>query len=411
MPQLHLRSIKLPPELAGPISIDAAGLPRFWPIVWADCLQAANQWSTRSKALTAIDRLYAAAAEQFGHDHLDQILAARDFKALEDVLTGFLIKLRTEGIRDERDYQQTWARALQFIGDVLRHMGASEMHDCSIVMAGVQRLERLYSQISPTPERAPAPIRALPAEVVEDLYAIFRPGSDRNPFKGLEQQLRNQLILSMLLHLGLRRSELCLLPVDAIRDERDPVTGTPRYWINIDRSLYENEDSRFTRPAIKTEHSRRPLPLASEVVALCDTYTTNYRQTCQHPFLLNSQKNAPLSLPRLTAIFSTASSALSPSATKVLADYRNAAGNQTVRVTPHDLRHTAAVYRLSRYMESGISLDQSIEKLRVFFGWSPNSQMPRRYARAYFETALAEVWHDKFDLFVDTLRALEGHRR
>ncbi|WP_272951485.1 hypothetical protein [Sinorhizobium medicae] len=30
--------------------------------------------------------------------------------------------------------------------------------------------------------------------------------------------------------------------------------------------------------------------------------------------------------------------------------------------------------------------------------------MPRLYAKAYFETSLAEVWDEKFDDFVDALR-------
>jgi len=35
-----------------------------------------------------------------------------------------------------------------------------------------------------------------------------------------------------------------------------------------------------------------------------------------------------------------------------------------------------------------------MDKLRVFFGWSPQSEMPRLYARAYFETKLSEVWNE-----------------
>ena len=58
-------------------------------------------------------------------------------------------------------------------------------------------------------------------------------------------------------------------------------------------------------------------------------------------------------------------------------------------VAAHDLRHTCAVYRLSRYLARGDDLDTTIDKLRVFFGWSETSQMPRHYARAYFESALA----------------------
>jgi len=52
----------------------------------------------------------------------------------------------------------------------------------------------------------------------------------------------------------------------------------------------------------------------------------------------------------------------------------------------------------------GNDLDLAMDKLRVFFGWSPQSEMPRLYARAYFETKLSEVWNENFDAFVDALR-------
>ena len=53
-------------------------------------------------------------------------------------------------------------------------------------------------------------------------------------------------------------------------------------------------------------------------------------------------------------------------------------------------------------------MDKAIEKLRVFFGWSKTSEMPRHYARAYFETELAEIWNEHYDAYVETLRSIEG---
>ena len=77
-------------------------------------------------------------------------------------------------------------------------------------------------------------------------------------------------------------------------------------------------------------------------------------------------------------------------------------------VEGHDLRHTAAVVRLARYVDHGHDLETAIGKLRRFFGWSMTSKMPRHYAAAYFETRLSEVWNESFDSFVDTLRDLAG---
>lgn len=61
-------------------------------------------------------------------------------------------------------------------------------------------------------------------------------------------------------------------------------------------------------------------------------------------------------------------------------------------------------------MESGIDLDTATNKLRVFFGWSATSAMPRHYARAYFESESADVWTDSYDTFVSALREIDGGR-
>jgi len=44
--------------------------------------------------------------------------------------------------------------------------------------------------------------------------------------------------------------------------------------------------------------------------------------------------------------------------------------------------------------------------LRAFFGWSPTSDMPKLYARAYYEARLVEIWQGGVDAPVDALRRL-----
>jgi hypothetical protein len=57
-------------------------------------------------------------------------------------------------------------------------------------------------------------------------------------------------------------------------------------------------------------------------------------------------------------------------------------------------------------LEQGDAMDEALQKLRTFFGWSKASTMPSRYARAVFEDRLAGVWNDAFDDRVALLRAL-----
>jgi integrase len=93
---------------------------------------------------------------------------------------------------------------------------------------------------------------------------------------------------------------------------------------------------------------------------------------------------------------------LSIEAKKELRDRRG-----TQIVSPHDLRHTAAVFRLSTYVAAGRTLDDSFQAMRAFFGWSYTSEMPRHYARAYFEDGLTAVWDTKFDTDIEALRQLD----
>lgn len=80
------------------------------------------------------------------------------------------------------------------------------------------------------------------------------------------------------------------------------------------------------------------------------------------------------------------------------------------KITPHDLRHTCAVVRLSHFRDAGLGEHEALERLRAFFGWSHTSQMPRHYARAYFESKLSEVWRDDFDAHISAIRNLASKR-
>jgi len=402
MPRIRLRHTALPKPLTGWLAINDLGVPRFWATVWADILLCGVAETTRGSNLAAVEKLYQSAALQTNGDHLDAIIAALDFDELEAVcqvcsrsMPSMALSLRSMARKPPRT-------ALRFVNDVINHIGRSDGSAFATIQARLMRLNILYGQIAPKSNRPPAPIRALPALVVEELYAIFRPDSVRNPFRTTSARWRNYLIFLLMLHMGLRRSEVLILPIDAVKDDFDPVTGEVRYWINITENPYTNVDPRSQAPSIKTSPSRRQLPLSQELVHLIDLYTQNYRGKPSHTFLFNSQKQAPLAVQSLADVFVSATACLSDRARKALSDQ----GKDGVE--GHDLRHTAAVVRLARYVDHGHDLETAIGKLRRFFGWSMTSKMPRHYAAAYFETRLAEVWNESFDSFVDTLRNLEG---
>lgn len=402
MSRIRLRHPILPESLTGWVTINGIGAPRFWATVWADILLCGVSESTRGQHLAAVEKLYQSAAEQNSHNKLDRLITTFDFDELEAILGGFLAKLRNESAVKRIDHEQTWQTALRFIRDVINHVGHSAGTEFGHIHARLLRLNTLYGSLAPKADRPPAPIRALPALVIEDLYEIFHPESSRNPFRSVSARWRNYLIFLLMLHMGLRRGEVLILPADAVRDDFNLETGEVQNWINITENPYSDVDTRSQAPSIKTKSSRRQLPLSREIVHLTDIYTQNYRGKPAHPFLFNSQKQAPLATQSLADIFTTVTACLSPKARKALSD-RGKNG-----VEGHDLRHTAAVVRLARYVEHGHDLDTAIGKMRRFFGWSMTSNMPRHYAAAYFETKLAEVWNESFDCFVETLRHLTG---
>jgi integrase len=381
--------------LGGPICVNQAEIPRFWATIWSDVFKASLEISTRRKHMAALDRLYSAVYRQRGTDCLDTLLADANVDAIEECLVGFLAELRNEAVIDRVDRSSTWASAVLFITDMLRHAGNSYGARTADMEVRLLRLDALYGQLQPVSKRPPPPIRALPASVIEDLYEIFRPDSPRNPFKAEWIRWRNLLIFMLLLRLGLRRSEAALLLTRSFKEDFDPVAGKKVHWLDVEQT--DEFDPRYEKPSLKTASSRRQLPIQQEIVVLFQN-VGNHPHNSSYPHLLISQKRKPLSLRSISEIFEVATTALSDQAIKSL-EKQGLQG-----VSCHDLRHSSAVVRMRRYQDNGDELDLAVEKLRDFFGWTRESEMPRLYAKAYFETSLAEVWDENFDLFVDALR-------
>ena len=76
-------------------------------------------------------------------------------------------------------------------------------------------------------------------------------------------------------------------------------------------------------------------------------------------------------------------------------------------VTPHQLRHTAAVDRIRAYRNAGIEMDNAEALMRVFFGWSAQSNMPRLYAKAFYVEQLNTTWLEEFDKRVSDMMNYE----
>lgn len=405
---LQLSDSLVPGQLRGVTLVGEPPTPRFWANVWLIMSMGHLAESTQTGKLRYIEDLYQHADRILGPTGLDDALAAIDDGALADVLESWFVSIRNRA-RATRADELRWHAGLGFVTDVLTWLSRSRIPDDRLrdMEARLHRLSTLYSQLHVRKSTQVETVRSLPASVVEALYELLDPESGRNPFKHARTRWRVYIGFVLMLHQGLRRGELLLLTADCLKSGFDRKRQTLRYWLNVQQNEYENGeaaepiDSRYSKPSIKTAHSIRQIPVSPLTAQLVQTYVENYRGRPSHPFLLSSYVGNPLATESLTKAFHEISNVLPD---PVRQELSNRSGKDSVM--PHDLRHTCAVVRLHQLLDSGDPMDEALQKMRTFFGWSTKSVMPSRYARAVFEDRLADVWNDSFDDRVALLRAI-----
>ncbi|WP_321807785.1 tyrosine-type recombinase/integrase [Burkholderia sp. BCC1993] len=243
--------------------------------------------------------------------------------------------------------------------------------------------------------------RALPDVALKELLAVAEPGAGRNPFVSASVQARNWLIVLLLLLCGLRRGESLLLTVDSLKHGVDSASGESTYWLDV-TTTDDDEDERSSRPSIKTVESHRQVRISEELAASFEAYVAEYRaDSDSHRFLLTAKKGNPLSAESVNKMFATLSAAISPEAMK---RFQERTGSK-LRISPHDLRHTCATVRYDLFLKSAdFNRDLAMQRMRAFFGWALESDMPDLYARAAIQDDLLRSWNDVFDRRITVLR-------
>lgn len=385
--------------------INELGLPRYWATVWSVLHGSALHESTLSAHLSVIETLYDSVKQQMLMDCLDRLITDLRFDDLEKCLEGFFVSLRNRSAQNESDNSANWRTAIAFVKDCVDRLArSSTTARLDKLHSRLLRLERLYNSLNLRRKRRPEIARALPAAVIEDLYELIQPDSPRNPFRTEALRWRNFALVLLMLHQGLRRSETLVLAANAVKGNTAYQTANVRFWLDVIANPNEKYDPRADAPTIKNPNSVRQIPVSDSIVSVIETYAVNYRGKPRHSYLFSSQQGKPLSKRSVNDVLSILSERLSKSAAQELYDRRKLRS-----LTPHALRHTCSVVRLTHLIDAGVEMDLALQKLRVFFGWSRSSLMPHYYARAYFEDRLATVWHDSFDFHVDALRRLSGN--
>jgi integrase len=392
------------------VAVGAAQVPRFWATVHDLTEMMALAPSTRRSALAGIDAFYRHVEAVHGRDVLDRLLVELDVEALASALEAFLLSEQNRAAAEQRAVGTRWVAASRFALSTVRNIAAArgKLQDVDGFRYRLQNLEQQTQRMGWAPRPREQTLRALPSGVLQDLYEIFDPESQRNPFRSQAERFRNYTLFHLLLHCGLRAGEALLLPLDCIRSQHDPSLLRERHWMTV-RSMFNETseiDPRASRPALKNAYAVRQIPVTDRVATLIRDFATKFRRvTDDSNALFLSNRGRPLSKRMLESVMARADAALSNVARDLLIEQR---GSEAAKFTAHDLRHTCAVTRLNALRKQGIAEDEALSKLRGFFGWSYDSQMPRHYARAYWESELSRVWNDAFDEHIDTLKELES---
>jgi integrase len=392
-----------PPEFLGPVLLDGRGLPRYWAAVWAFFQAGDLATSTMAKKLTHLESFYQHADQVLAPSCLDDALADSDVDALSNALEGYFLLLRDRFCITATS-EERWQLALQFVLEVEQRItrNPSEPQQLSELHGRFMQLELLHAKLHVGRRRRPEQVRSLPADIIEFLYELLDPDSRANPFRGSASRWRVYVLFILMLHQGLRRGEALVLPTDVIKSTFDGTLQQDRFWMTVKYNEYE-DDPRYSKAAIKNASSIRQLPVSNTIAFIIQEYAANHRGKAPHSFLFSSQKDGPLTTEAVTKIFQKITASI-PSKLRRLLHDRNGKDS----FSPHDLRHTCAVVRLNQCLSQGLVMEDALQRMRVFFGWSRNSDMPLRYARAVFEDRMASVWRDEFDDRVSILRSLPG---
>ena len=297
----------VPPVLRNVLLVDGQGLPRYWSSIWALLTSADLAKSSQVKRLRYVDALYIHADQAFGSNSLDDALGRLDDHLLGAILESWFVSIRNRPLAGPAD-EARWRTGHSFVTAIVAWQTKSAPADNRLqhLEARLQRLSNLYGQLHVRRGRAMQSVRSLPPFVVEALYELLDPSSTNNPFPRARTRWQVFVAFLLLLHQGLRRGELLLLTVDAVKSGYDSRLQRERCWLNVEGNKYAEDDGadpRYSTPSIKSASSIRQVPVSGAIAGVVQSYAENFRGKANHPFILNTQRGSPLSTESLTKIF------------------------------------------------------------------------------------------------------------
>ena len=198
------------------------------------------------------------------------------------------------------------------------------------------------------------------------LRSLVKAGSNANPWVDPFVQSRNDLLVTMLLDLGMRRSELLGIRVSDINFQSNEVS--------ITRHPDDPDDPRVVQPNTKT--LARDLRIDDALASKIHDHVMNHRRNvfsaASTDFLLISRNGTPLS-----------GSAMS----KIFTEIRNAEPILPSNLSAHLLRHTWNDRYSSLMQQRKTPATLEIRTRSYLMGWSETSGTAARYTRRYIKNA------------------------
>lgn len=404
---LSLRLIKFADGERFPLLIDEAGIPHWHAtlFVTAQVRNASRAPNTMAAVLTAVRSLLKW-AESSGID-LEERFAGREFLATfeieslrahmesrhvfskKEVLSErALIAGRRESARaapapvvdrlatTTRYIRMTYAAdylewlAVRLVERAARHVDAATLTGIKAMVEGVRKRRPQKGVKSLLNAR-----RGLPEDAQARLLSLVQPDFPENPFEP-EARRRNELIVLLLFHLGIRAGELLALKVTDFDFQRNEVVVARRHG--------DATDPRLNQPVVKTLDRR--IPLQDALASAVSRYVLGERHQLaaarKHEFLLVTHKvgpflGQPLSMKGLSKLF---------------AKIQEVEPTLLGSLSPHVLRHTAND-RFSALMDKNNVSAPKEEKMRSYvMGWKEGSGTASTYTRRHIEKEAKEVF-------------------
>ena len=223
--------------------------------------------------------------------------------------------------------------------------------------------------------------KGLTKEQLMILQEVIRPGSEGNPFENLAIQVRNQLMIWVLLHLGVRGGELLNLRIKDIDWSNNQIV--------IARRADEKSDPRVDQPLVKTLDRR--LPMKDTLADAIRQYVTNHRKNVpgarKNDYLFVTHKSGP-----------TQGQPISSSAYRQVINLIAGASPELACLHGHDLRHTwnhdfsELMDQKQRKGETSPEQQKEQEEMRSYLqGWKKGSKTSAIYNKRFIEDKASEA--------------------